>query len=739
MKNKRYLQPLFMGLFIIGLIFYLHKTSNPVVTAFHERLEGVFYDIRMRFFLDDVAEHDPRVIIVDIDDKSLKEVGRWPWSRVHLAQLLNKLEVAAPAVIGLDIIFAEPQLSPLDHLLSIAENATEDKLLTGELLQLNSRLDGDAQFENALTGHQSVLGYSLAQDLESSSGTLPEPIIELSDKEASASGVAQMTGYLGNIQRFQNAASGAGFVFVKPDRDGVIRWANMMLQHGNNIYPSLSLSVIQQYLGMPPIELIYAEDSDGGKVLEGISLGGMLTIPTDQYGRVLVPFRGGPLSFTYIPATDILHERFDPAQFTDAIVLVGSTAQGLYDLRATPVSSIYPGVEVHANLLLGMLDELFPQTAEWSEGFDYLVILILGTLLALIMPKLPPFTLLIFTIAAISAYVSFNYWLWYADRIVLSQVMPLMMLFWLGIGNAAYGFIREASDRRNLKNIFGQYVPPQIVEKMNQEPDANYGFEGESREMTVLFADIRSFTKISESMEANELKKMLNYFFTPMTEIIFNSDGAIDKYVGDMIMAFWGAPLDDPKHAHHGIEAALGMLKAVDAMQDELKQRGWPSIQIGVGLNTGKMNVGDMGSHFRRSYTVLGDAVNLGSRLEGLTKFYQVSLCVSEFTRDQAPDYAYRFLDFVRVKGKHEAIRIYEPLMLDRQLSDTARQELLEQETVLQDYYACEWDKAIESFKNMIEKYPDRYIYQLYLERSEQLKAQQVTAPWDGVFEHTSK
>ena len=737
--QKRYWQPLVMGIAVIGVILYVHTSPNPSVASTLERLEGIFYDIRMRFFLPDEPEMDPRVIIIDIDDKSLNEIGRWPWPRVNLARLINKLNTATPAAIGLDIMFAEPELSPLELLKSGSNNPDFAELIPEEVEQVNVTIDGDVQFANAISNGTVILGFSLAPNLDSSTGTLPEPALELSESDRKDLSIAEMPGYLASIPALQEVASGAGFVFVKPDDDGIIRWGNMVLEYEGGLFPSLSLALIQHYLGMPPIELLMERDIDGNHVLEGISLGGMITIPTDPFGRVLVPFRGGPKSFTYLSATDIIHDRFDPQILADAIILIGSTAQGLYDLRATPVGSIYPGVEVHANLLLGMLDEQFPQTAEWSDGFNYLMILVIGTLLALIMPKLPPGRLVLLTILSIIAYMSFSFWLWENDRIVLSQVLPLTMLFWLGAINAAYGFLRETSERKYLKNIFGQYVPPEIVEEMNREPDASFGFEGESREMTVLFADIRSFTTISESLEADDLKRMLNYFFTPMTEIIFNNRGAIDKYVGDMIMAFWGAPMDDKLHARHAIFAALEMLEKLDAMQDELKQNGWPEIKIGIGLNTGRMNVGDMGSKFRRSYTVLGDAVNLGSRLEGLTKFYGVTLCVSETTMEGAQDLSYRLLDKVRVKGKHEAIKIYEPIKLTSHLNEEEKAELTQHEKAMQLYFDGAWDDALAAFKELKNQYPDRYLYSIYLERIPVLKKQNISLPWDGAFEHTSK
>ena len=736
--NKRYIHPLLMGMSIVVVILFIHTSNNVAIVNLHERLEGLIYDMRMRFFIPDEVQKDPRILIVDIDDASLQTVGRWPWPRAELAKLIKKTADMAPAVIGLDIMFPEPELSPLDVLASASVDKTLINTVSDEVKRINESLDGDRLLAQAFMSSSSVLGYTLAKDDKSSSGQLPESAVQLSEQEKSQLRLPVMPGYLANIPVLQSAASGAGFFAIEPDDDGIIRWSKMLLEREGNVYPSLSLAIMQQYMGLPPIELLTADAGDK-TILEAISLSGILTVPTDEQARVLVPFVGPALSFTYISAYDILMDVVDPALFADAIVLVGSTAKGLHDLRATPVGSIYPGVEVHANLLLGMLNEKFPDVADWAAGVNILMIVVVGSLLAFVMPSLKPHWLILLTISVISAYMIVSFWLWHEKQIVLSQALPLMMLSFLGLTNAAYGFLRVSKDRGRLQSIFSQYVPPQIVDEMSKSPETSFGFEGESREMTVLFADIRTFTTISESLQADELKRMLNYFFTPMTGIIFNNRGTIDKYVGDMIMAFWGAPLNDPDHARHALISAVSMLKRVHEMQDELAARGWPEIKIGVGLSSGMMNVGDMGSEYRRSYTVIGDAVNYGARLEDLTKFYDVDLCVSESTKDSVPDYAFRLLDKVQVKGKNEATTIYEPIGPLAELSDIEKQELIQHKEALNFYFAGDWQAALSAFNALENSFPDRKLYALYGERIKALQQQVIQLPWDGVFTHTTK
>jgi adenylate cyclase len=300
-------------------------------------------------------------------------------------------------------------------------------------------------------------------------------------------------------------------------------------------------------------------------------------------------------------------------------------------------------------------------------------------------------------------------------------------------------YLTEARGRRRLKAVFGQYVPPEIVDEMSRNPDEVFSVEGESRELSVLFCDIRGFTTISESLAADELKQLLNHYFTPMTRIIFEKRGTIDKYVGDMIMAFWGAPVHDSGHRQHAVEAALAMLDKLEELRLEFSERNWPALDIGIGINTGMMNVGDMGSEYRRAYTVIGDAVNLGSRLEGLTKYYGVRLIVSETTAAGLDGIVLRCLDRVKVKGKQEPVTIYEPVGDAGRVSPALMQEVGESNQAMQYYFAGNWEMARSAFQALRDAVPKRKLYGLYLARIAALQSQGVAEGWDGVFEHTSK
>lgn len=732
--------PSIAGLILVGISVYLYGTQQAFLQTLLDRMEGVAYDLRLLVNLPENPQPDPRVVVVDIDEYSLSQQGQWPWPRSRLAEMLYKLYNAQPAVIGFDMTFPEPEYSVFESLQQRAPEllTTEDPQSQALIQQLSAALDGDREFAEALLQGQTVLGFSFAAVDRLEAPNLPIALAALDSNNPLTFAIGSNSRPVANIPLLQDAAAGNGFFSIPPDDDGVIRRAPLLARHGDLLYPSLALEVVRQYYGAPPIELSVSEENNP-PLLEGIHLAGFVDIPVDRLAQAMVPFRGPAGSVSYIPAQDILNDNFDAASLQDAIILIGTTAAGLSDLRSTPVDEIFPGVEVVANLVLGIMDNRIPEVTAVSEGIDMTMLIGMGILFSLLFPHLRPVSLIVVAIVTIGAYLMLSSWLWREHAMVVSQAQPVLLITLITILNAVYGFIVESRSRNRLKSMFGQYVPPALVDEMNKQLNKDFGFQGESREMTVLFCDIRSFTSISESLSANELKRMLNYFFTPMTEEIFNNRGTIDKYVGDMIMAFWGAPLPDTDHRSNAIRSALHMLEKVDAMAEELQARNWPVIQVGIGLNTGTMNVGDMGSEFRRNYTVIGDSVNLGSRLEGLTKFYGVRLIVSEFTRQDDDGYSYRLLDRVRVKGKQEPVAIYEPVGETQKLSAQTLDAIDQFDQVSQYYHAQNWDQASSLLQTLRKADPQRKLYQLYQERIEQLATQQLPEDWDGVYTHVNK
>ena len=367
-----------------------------------------------------------------------------------------------------------------------------------------------------------------------------------------------------------------------------------------------------------------------------------------------------------------------------------------------------------------------------------MILLTSGVILSAVLPVLGPALLAVAAVVLVGVAVWSNFALWSLYRMDLSLTLILLLILALVVINTAYGFLSERLTRKTIKGMFDQYVPPAHIDAMLQNPEA-YSFSGESREMTVLFADIRDFTSVSEALTATELKQLLNEFFTPVTGIIFEHNGTVDKYVGDMIMAFWGAPLEDRNHRANAVSAALRILAEVERLRVEFPLRGFPAINIGIGVNTGMMNVGDMGSVYRRAYTVLGDAVNLGSRLEGLTKFYGVKLLIGEETHHTLEGILCRLVDKVKVKGKDHAVRAYEPLCAMAEATPQLLADVSQYHAALDSYFAQRWDEAQERFEALHAIAPHALLYGIYLERIADLRVLDLPPDWDGSFQHLSK
>lgn len=462
------------------------------------------------------------------------------------------------------------------------------------------------------------------------------------------------------------------------------------------------------------------------------------TITTDFRGGVLVPYLGPVGQFPYVSATNVLKSNFEPSIFNNALVLVGTTSVGLADLRSTPVGTQYPGVEVHANLLNSLLVGEFPYDWEYANELTASILFILGILFTLFSNRFGPFALLLSTLALLFSLMSFNLYFWLFQNASLPLASSFILTLGLGTIHLLEGFLSERRAKQHVTSVFGQYVPSAHISHMLETPD-KYGFEGETRDMTVLFSDVRSFTTISENLSATELKDLLNRYFTPITESIFNHHGTIDKYVGDMVMAFWGAPITDNRHADHALEAAIDILNVLNKLNPELKTLGYPEIKVGIGLNSGLMNVGDMGSSFRKAYTVLGDSVNLASRLESLTKFYGVDILVGPQTKENCTDWTFRFVDRIQVQGKFNSVDVFEPIARTSDLTEQIDRELQMHNQAWQAYFDQQWALATELFSQLQSGSPRPTLYEFYLERIQTLKTQNLPEDWKGIHTHTAK
>ena len=726
------------------LLFFVAHASKIWEWSFIEELEMKAYDARLEITMPQGV--DSRVVILDIDEKSLSDMGRWPWNRKIISQLFDNLFDKYHAdVLGIDVVFAEAdESSGLKKLEELGRNNLKHLPQFQETLNnLRNTLDYDARFADSMRKRRIVLGYTFTNALETLQdaeiGKLPTPVIPQEQLANVNLSRIEANGFVANLPLFQLSASSAGHFNSSTDSDGIVRRVPMLYGYKNQLYESLSLAVTRVALGMPQIEMNVQQTPDGYLSLESLIVQNR-RIPVDRYIQALVPYRGKHHSFTYISASDVFQDKVaNPDLLNNKIVLLGTTAQGLLDLRATPVESIYPGVEIHANLIAGILDNRIMDNPTYIQGMEVLLLLSIGLVMITFLPLFSPLTATLGTAAVLGGVVWLNLAIWVKLSLVLPLASTLLLILSLFLFNMSYGYFVESTGKRHLTKLFGQYIPPELVDEMSKNLGNDFSMEGESREMTVLFSDVRGFTTISEGLNPKELSALMNEFLTPMTRIIHEHRGTIDKYMGDAIMAFWGAPLHDAAHAEHALEAGLAMIARLHEMQPIFKEKGWPEIKIGVGLNTGSMSVGNMGSEFRMAYTVLGDAVNLGSRLEGITKQYGVQLIVSETTKEAAPHFVYRELDCVRVKGKDRPVAIFEPLGRELQVSLEDLNELAAYHNALEDYRRQQWRKAKTQFAQLQAQHPQRLLYKIYAERVEYFMENPPSLEWDGVYTFTTK
>ncbi|TIC82322.1 CHASE2 domain-containing protein [Crenobacter intestini] len=691
------------------------------------RLEGWLHDSRLA--LTAPGGVDPRVVIVDIDEASLARLGQWPWPRQTVAALVDTLaghyRVSA---IGFDAVFAEPEHRASNDWLPTL--GARFPALLPELRQLAAGDDHDRRLADSVRRAPVVLGYyfDTSDGAARHGGQLPEPVFE----QALANGVAPVAagGFGANLPQLQQAAGHAGHFNALADADGVNRRLPALLAYRGQLYDSLSLAMLRRLAGDMPL----LPEFDAGGRMDAVSIGDW-RLPLGADGSLLIPYRGARGSFPYISAERVLAREVTPAELAGRIVLVGASAPGLMDLRATPLSAVYPGVEIHANVIAAALDKRLYRQPDNAPA-EALLLLVLGGTLALLLPLLSPLKAALASTLLAALLVGTNLAAWQYRQLALPLAAPLTLIVLLYLLNASWGYFSEARKRRELSGAFGSYVPPALVAKMADAPQRFLAqMQGEHRVMSVLFSDVRDFTRISEGLPATELSALMNRYLSAQTAHVQAASGTVDKYIGDAIMAFWGAPLADAEHARHAVGAALAMAGGMAALNDAFAARGWPPLAIGVGINSGGMNVGNMGSDFRRAYTVMGDAVNLAARLEGLTKVYGVPILCGPDTRAACPDMIWREVDRMRVKGKREAVSAWQPLPEGSQ----AAAGLTEWQAALEAYRARDFAGAQQRLQALAAAAPDDGLYPYYLARCAHYLHHPPAADWDGVHEHSEK
>ncbi|NBW46602.1 MAG: adenylate/guanylate cyclase domain-containing protein [Betaproteobacteria bacterium] len=676
-----------------------------------QRLEWWLYDARIAWWATPVAEDqaDERLTIVDIDEASLREPeqggeGRWPWPRERLAALVQGLfEQQGAAVVGLDIILA-------------------------------GRHPGDATLAKAMRMGPVVVGDAFHTGGGSSGA--PPPGLDTSGWPSLQVRIRSYEHAIGVVPDLRQAAAGSGHVQALRDADGVTRRVPMLIEQAQRWHPSLSLSVLRALSDAPAPMPVWASYGDRNRI-EALEVAG-LRVPVDEALQALVPYRRGSATVPVVSAAEVSQGRLAPGSLQGRIVLVGSSASGLADLVTTPLHASLPGVHVHAELIAGFLDGRVAREPAYARMAE-VVLVLLALPLAWWGGRWRPLTLVAAAGCCAVLLVVGQGALLAHHGLLLPLAAPLLAVFLPTALQVAWGYAVESRSRRQMATLFASYVPPEIVQRLAENPGA-YSMKPLERELTVLFADVRGFTTVSESLSPQALADWINEYLTAMSLVIREQHhGTLDKYIGDAVMAFWGAPLEDAAHAERAVCAALAMQRTARELSAAFVAKGWPPVAIGVGVNSGLMRVGDMGSQLRRAYTVMGDAVNLGSRLEGLTRAYGVDVLIGQDTRERLPHWVCREVDRVRVKGKQVPVRIYEPLGPKEQVSEQQQALVAQWDQMLSLVHHRNWSAALSALDRLGHEDPGQALVALYRQRVQHLMQHPPGPDWDGVTHFDAK
>src|SRR3954466_3323606 len=696
-------------------------------------------ELRVRTF-DTFQLLDPRVKtarpvrIVNIDEKSLAKFGQWPWPRTVVADLVNSLNRLGPAAIGFYVMFAEP-----DRLNPAVAAGTLRNLDEETRAKLRALPSNDDLLAEAMRRSRVALGET----------GLPDVVAEL-DKELPVTGLAMLgenpqrfmlefPGLLRSTPVLEAAAGGRGLLTIKTERDGIVRRVPVIMRAQGLTLPSLSFEMLRLASGS---DTILIKSTDAG--ITSVAVKGF-AVPTDVHGQIWVHFAPNDPSI-YVSAADVLEGKVDADAIAGRLVLIGTAAVGLQDVKTTPISPVMPGVEIHAQVLEAALTGQLLSQPLWGPMAEFLSAVILGVAVIWFAPMFGPVSLIAVGAFFATLLVGTSWYYYSYSRLLIDPTYPLLSTTAIYLTLIFFSFVREQTQRRQIRSAFGQYLSPALVEQLAQAPE-RLVLGGEERVMTIMFSDMRGFTSISETYrhDPQGLTGLMNRFLTPLTNAILERRGTIDKYMGDAIMAFWNAPLDDKEHQINACEAALDMLEQVDALNKEREAEAqdgghaYIPLNIGVGLSTGTCVVGNMGSDLRFDYSVLGDSVNLASRLEGQSKEYGFPIIVGSATALAGKDrFAILELDFIMVKGKREPEVIY--AIAGRQdVAQSGRFQRLRNLTIemLACYRARDWEgalAAIERGRKTDDGHVLELLYDLYEARTRNYLENPPPPDWNGAF-----
>jgi adenylate cyclase len=764
----------------VYILTFMGDRNTPLFD-FLKRFEYSTLDTRFRYRPAKYTPPDPRIVVVAIDQRSQEVLGKWPFSRKYFGEMLDALREDGARVVSFDVTFDKPDqtVAPIRALWGQIERDKKngkppDPKLEAHVLELAKEFDADSQFAAGLRRFGPVvLGnfYLQANEIQGIDDAALNKYAEMVqwyslNRNAlnPASGKADFAALLNNYQ-FEGTLFTAtianipqlappendektsiGFFNISSDADGVLRRALLVLPFGRSsnpddidLYGSLEVQTLRLYLGLKTEQVTVNYGPTG---VASLQFGDKLTVRPDWLGRVLINYRGPRETYPYYSLADVVSHKCKPGTFRDKIVLVGASATGIGDLRTPPYGGIdYPGLEVHANVIDNMLNSGFLIRGAHQEILDLLLILLfgipLGTAMALVSPRWMWFGLALLVPFSLLIYVSFVRGYWLNFTLPAGTLTANVMLVSL------YRALVEEKEKRKVRSAFGQYLSPEVIRRLLVNPQL---VEPRKTEITVMFSDIRGFTTISEKLDAQDLALFLNSYLSDMTKIVFDTQGTLDKYIGDAVMALWGAPIEEPEHAANACSASLTMMKTVHAMQKQWEAEGKPRLDIGIGLNTGPASVGNMGSALHHAYTALGDTVNLSSRLEGLNKEYGTHILVNESTYAAVKNagFLFRELDIIRVKGKLQPVTIYElvgklaDLQQDPKFTEL-QQRLREFAAARELYRRRDWQQAQHAFQEILDRTPDDGPSRMYWKRCQEYLFDEPPVGWDGVFTMTHK
>jgi adenylate cyclase len=680
------------------------------------------------------------VVIVDIDEASLKEIGQWPWPRTTVADLITKITQLGAVTIGLDVIFSEPdRMSPAvaEHSFRGLDAETRAKL---DLLPSNDQVLADAIKQSRVVVGQA--GSPTPSPRTQAEMTLqtgfavvgPEPTDDL----------VTFPGLLRNILPIEQAAAGRGLFSIKPERDGIIRRVPVIMEAQDTLVPALSMEMLRVVTKASAI--LVRTDTAG---VRAVAVPG-LEVPTDRNGQFWVHFnKSNPAR--YVSAKDILQGNLPPDRLRGRLVLIGTSAIGLLDIKTTPVEAAMPGVEVHAQILESVLTKTLLNHPNYAIGAELIVAVLFGLAIIIVAPLLSPTIVVVLGVMLIAGLIGLSLFLFVEQSLLIDFTYPLISSWLIYLVLTFVNYFREQKQRQQIRSAFGFYLSPHMVEALARSPE-KLVLGGEERRMTILFSDVRGFTTISEHYKDDPqgLTHLMNRFLTPLTNAIIERQGTIDKYIGDAIMAFWNAPVDDPEQEANACDAALEMQTRAAALNVELKQEAEASggvympLRVGIGLNTGPCVVGNMGSDFRFNYSVLGDTVNVASRLEARTKDYRLPLVIGSRTAERAQEkFATMEIDLIQVKGKKQPEAVFAVLgRADTDQEPRSKELRTLNAKMLASFRKQQWDDAlglIQRCRTAGNGYDLDGLYDMYAERIATYRADPPPPDWDGVYEAETK